>query len=233
MTKVDAFPIPKVDECIDAVVGSSIFSTLDLLSGYHQVPVCERDIPKTAFSTKYGHFEFLVTPFGMTNSGATFERVMELALKGLQWHTCIIYIDDVIIFAKSYDEHIDRLKSVLERFRHANLKLKAKKCELVKSEVTFLGYKVNEHGIRPDPNNVAKVLQWPIPSNVTEVRQFLGLASYYRKHVRNFSSIAKPLNDLTKNESPLVWTDACQSAFNGVLTGPDVMALLWHDGYFT
>ena len=228
VTKPDAFPVPKVDECIDAVSGSKIFSTLDLTCGYFQVPVRKQDIPKTAFVSKHGLYEFTSTPFGMINSGATFQRVMELALKGLQWHICIIYIDDCIIFSATLDEHIQRLKMVLQRFREANLKLKPQKCELLKREVTFLGFRVTSDGARPDPNNVSKVLQWPVPCNVTEVKQFLGLCSYYRKHVKNFSIIAKPLFDLTKKDSTLLWTDDCQIAFNslkGALTSKDVMAL--------
>ena len=148
-------------------------------------------------------------PFGMTNSGATFQRVMELALKGLQWQTCIIYIDDCIVFGSTVDDHINRLSEVLNRFRQANLKLKPKKCELLKDEVTFLGYRVSAKGVKPDPCNVSKVLQWKVPENVTEVKQFLGLCSYYRKHVKHFSTIATPLFDLTKTDSSLKWTNEC------------------------
>ena len=229
VTKPDAFPVPKVDECIDAVSGSKIFSTLDLTSGYFQVPVKEEDIPKTAFISKHGLYEFTSTLFGMINSGATFQRVMELALKGLQWHICIIYIDDCIIFSTTFDEHIERLKLVFQRLREANLKLKPKKCEILKGEVTFLGFRVtSQGGVKPDPNNVSKVLQWPVPGNDTEVKQFLGLCSYYRKHVKNFSIIAKPLFDLTKKDSKLVWTEECQLSFNtlkGALTSKEIMAL--------
>ena len=229
VTKPDAFPVPKADECIDAVSGAKIFSTIDLTSGYFQVPVKREDIPKTAFTSKHGLYEFTSTPFGMINSGATFQRVMELALKGLQWHICIIYIDDCIIFSTTFEEHLERLKLVFQRFREANLKLKPKKCELLKKEVTFLGFRVSgEGGVRPDPNNVSKVLQWPVPANVTEVKQFLGLCSYYRKHVKNFSMIAKPLFDLTKKDSKLVWTDDSQISFNqlkAALTSNEIMAL--------
>ena len=209
VTKPDAFPVPKVDECIDAISGSTIFSTVDLTCGYFQVPVREQDIPKTAFVSRHGLYEFTSTPFGMINSGATFQRVMELAMKGLNWQICIIYIDDCIIFSSTFDEHIKRLWLVFQRFREANLKLKPKKCELLKSEVTFLGFRITDEGARPDPNNVAKVLQWPVPANVTEVKQFLGLCSYYRKHVKQLSIIAKPLFDLTKKDSKLVWTSNC------------------------
>ena len=228
VTKPDAFPVPKVDECIDAISGSKIFSTVDLTCGYFQVPVRSQDIPKTAFVSRHGLYEFTSTPFGMINSGATFQRVMELAMKGLNWQICIIYIDDCIIFSSTFDEHIERLRLVFQRFRQANLKLKAKKCELLRNTVTFLGFKVTENGACPDPNNVAKVLQWPVPANVTEVKQFLGLCSYYRKHVKQFSIIAKPLFDLTKKDSKLVWNNECQCAFDTLkkaLTSNQVMAL--------
>ena len=235
VTKVDAFPIPKVDDCIDSISGAKLFSTLDLTSGYFQIPLKEEDIPKSAFTSKYGLYEFKSLPFGMVNSGATFERVMELALKGLQWQTCIIYIDDCIVFGQTFDDHMIRLKEVLDRFRQANLKLKPKKCELIKTEVTFLGHRVTEHGIKPDPSNVSKVLAWKTPENVTEVKQFLGLCGYYRKYVKNFSSKAQPLYDLTKNDSTLKWNDKCEVAFNtlkGALTNPDFIALPTHDGEF-
>ena len=228
VTKPDAFPVPKVDECVDAISGSTIFSTVGLTCGYFQVPVREQDIPKTAFISRHGLYEFTSTPFGMINSGATFQRVMELAMKGLNWQICIIYIDDCIIFSSTFDEHIERLRLVFQRFREANLKLKPKKCELLKSEVTFLGFRITGEGARPDPNNVAKVLQWPVPANVTEVKQFLGLCSYYRKHVKQLSIIAKPLFDLTKKDSKLVWTSDCKCAFDALktaLTSNQVMAL--------
>ena len=164
----------------------------------------------------------------MIDSGATFQRVMELAMKGLNWQICIIYIDDCIFFSSTFDEHIERLRLVFQRFHMASLKLKPKKCELLRSSVTFLGFKITDKGACPDPNNVAKVLQWPVPANVTEVKQVLGLCSYYRKHVKQFSIIAKPLFDLTKKDSKLVWNSDCQHAFDSLktaLTSNQVMTL--------
>ena len=228
VTRPDAFPVPKVDECIDAISGSKLFSTVDLTCGYLQVPVREQDVSKTAFVSRHGLYEFTSTPFGMINSGATFQRVMELAMKGLNWQICIIYIDDCIIFSSTFDDHIERLRLVFQRFRMASLKLKPKKCELLRSSVTFLGFKITDKGACPDPNNVAKVSQWPVPANVTEVKQFLGLCAYYRKHVKQFSIIAKPLFDLTKKDSKLVWNKNCQHAFDSLktaLTSNQVMAL--------
>ena len=137
VTKVDAFPLPKVDECIDSLSGAKLFSTLDLTSGYFQIPLKESDIPKSAFISKHGLFEFTSLPFGMVNSGATFKRIMELAFKGLQWQICLIYIDNCIVFGDTFEKHIGRLRQVLDRFRQANLKLKPKKCELIKKEVNI------------------------------------------------------------------------------------------------
>ena len=235
LCKVDTFPIPKVDDCLDSLSGAKIFSTVDMTSGYFQVPVKESDIPKTAFTTKHGLFEFTSMPQGLTNSSATFQRVMQLALSGLQWNICIIYIDDCIVFSSNFKEHIHRLELVLERFRQSHLKLKSVKCNIFASEVTFLGFRVSEEGVLPDPINVAKILQWKEPQNVTEVKQFLGCCSYYRKFIRGYSKVAKPLFDLTKNTSSLLWNDVCQKAFNslkGSLSGPDLMSLRRDHGKF-
>ena len=133
VTRPDAFPVPKVDECIDAISGSKLFSTVDLTCGYLQIPVQEQDVLKTAFVSWHGLYEFTSTPFGMINSGATFQRVMELAMKGLNWQICIIFIDNCIIFSSTFDEHIEMLRLVFQRLRMASLKLKPKKCELLRS----------------------------------------------------------------------------------------------------
>lgn len=227
VTIKDAYPIPTTQECLDAMAGSVYFSTLDMTSGYNQIPVKESDIPKTAFVTKHGLFEYKAMSFGLTNAPATFQRVMELALKGLQWTTCLIYLDDVIIFGSSFREHIVRLRQVLDRVRKAGLKLKPEKCALLQREVPFLGHIVSGAGVRPNPDNVAKIMDWPEPTSVTEVRQFLGLCSYYRRFIRNFSVVAKPLTNLTCKDSPLVWDSKCQTAFDELkscLTGPEIMA---------
>ena len=236
VTRKDAFPLPKVQECLDALSGSAIFTTLDLTSGYHQVSIKESDIPKTAFvSARKGLFEFVSAPFGLCNMPATFQRVMELALRGLQWTTCLIYLDDVIIMGRNFSEHLFRFEQVLERIKEANFKLKSEKCHLFQKEVTFLGHVVSEKGVKPDPRNIEKSLKWRVPQNVSEVKQFLGLCSYYRRFIRNFSMIAKPLNDLTRKESKLKWTDNCQTAFDELrahLIGPDIMAYPVDDGNY-
>ena len=223
----DAYPLPRTQDCIDAVAGSMFFSTLDMTSGYNQVPIREEDIPKTAFVSHHGFWEWTTMPFGLTNGPATFQRLMELALTGLQWTSCLIYLDDVIIFGKTFEDHLQRLDAVLDRVRIANLKLKVEKCVLFEEEVEFLGHVVNRDGVKPNPNNTAKIAQWKIPETVTQVRQFLGLCSYYRRFVKGFATIAKPLTELTQKNATLVWTEDCQKAFDNLkqqLLGKNITA---------
>ena len=192
-----------------------------------QIPVREEDIPKTAFVTRYGLFEFTTTPFGLTGASATFQRLMEIALSGLQWSACLIYLDDVIIFSQTFDKHLERIRLVLDRIAEAGLKLKPRMCHLFAKEVTFLGHKLSSHGVLPNPDNVQKLLDWPVPRTVTEVRGFLGLGNYYRRFVRNFSQTAQPLINRTKKGNDFHWSPACQEAFNELkrtLCSPEVMA---------
>jgi len=235
VTVKDAYPLPTTQECLDTIAGAKYFTSLDMTSGYNQIPVSKKDIPKTAFVTRHGLYEFNVMSFGLTNAPATFQRVMELALRGLQWSTCLVYLDDVLIFGSTFDEHLQRLKQVLERIRAANLKLKPEKCSLMQAEVPFLGHIVSKDGVQPNPENISKVMQWPEPTNVTEVRQFLGLCSYYRRFIKDFAVVAKPLTKLTCKDSPLIWTEECQSAFDELkskLVGPDIMAFPRDDAQF-
>ena len=217
------------------MAGSAIFSTLDMTSGYYEVPIHEPDNPKTAFATQPGLWEFVTMPFGLTNVPAMFQRLMELAMRGLQWTSCLIYLDDIIIFGRTFQEHAERLRQVLCRIRQTNLKLKPEKCELFQDQVRFLGHIVSSEGVQPDPSNTAKVTNWAPPKTVTEVRQFLGLCSYYRRFVKNFSIIANPLSKLTAKDSELVWTSECQDAFEQLkakLTGADVMSFPRDEGTY-
>ena len=223
----DAFPIPRIQDCLDAVSGATLFSTLDLTSGYHQVPVREEDIPKTAFICKYGLFESPVVPFGVTGAPALFQRVMELAMSGLQWSTVLIYLDDLVIWGRDFQEHLSKLRLVLDQIKAANLKLKPQKCHLCKPSVEFLGHIVCGKGISPNAMNVAKVQQWPVPRTVKEVRQFLGLASYYRRFIPQFAKVANPLTNLTRKETSFKWDLDCQEAFEKLklaLTGSPIVA---------
>lgn len=145
-------------------------------------------------------------PMGLKGSAQTFQRTLQIILSGLQWQTCLIYLDDIIVFGSTFDEHLKRVKEVLDCIHQAGLKLKPKKCQFFQQEVTFLGHVVNKDGVKPNPENISKILEWPIPKNVTEIRQMLGMASYYRKFVKDFSAIARPLIHLTKKDVPFKWT---------------------------
>ena len=196
ITKKDAQPIPRIDDTLDSLSGACWFTTLDLASGYWQVQMEDSDKEKTAFATPFGLYQFRVMPFGLCNAPATFQRLMELVLRGLHWTTCLIYLDDIIIFSKSADEHLHHLQDVFERLRQAKIKIKPKKCQLFQQSVKYLGYVVSAQGIHTDPEKIAVVQNWPQPNNVKQLRQFLGFASYYRKFIHQFAQIATPLYQL-------------------------------------
>lgn len=214
VTVKDSYPLPRIDDTLDALVGARWFSTLDLKSGYHQVEMAPEDKPKTAFSFGQGLWQFNVMPFGLCNAPGCFERLMERVLDGLQWRTALVYIDDVIVFGGTFEEELERLEEVLQRLRKANLKLSPKKCSLFQHEVPFLGHVVSRDGVRTDPQKVAVVKKWPVPTNVAEVRSYLGLCTYYRRFVRDFASVAAPLHRLTRKGACFLWDEACQTAFD-------------------
>lgn len=171
--------------------------------------------------------EYQTMAFGLTNTPATFQRLTELALSGLQWTTCLIYLNDVIVFGHSFSEHKRLLSEVLIHIQRAGFKLKPSKCHLFKQEVTFLGHVVSSNWVRPDPGNISKITGWPVPTTVTEVRAFMGMGNYYHRFLKGFSQVVRPVVELTKCDHPFEWTDECQKAFNGLktrLTGAEVMA---------
>ena len=213
VTRKDAYPIPRIDDTLDTLSGSCWFSTLDMVSGYWQVEVDERDREKTAFCTPYGLYEFNVMPFGLCNGPATFQRLMDLVLAGLQMTHCLVYIDDVIVVGRTFEEHLCNLREVLSRVKEAGLKLKLSKCALLQDKVTYLGHEVSPSGVAPDPNKISQVASWPVPQSVKDVQKFWGLASYYRWFVRDFATIAKPLHRLTEKNSTFEWSVECQEAF--------------------
>ena len=235
VTTKDAYPLPRIEDCLDCLGNAKIFSTLDLQSGYWQIDIKEEDRSKTAFSTRSGHYEYVTMPFGLCNAPSTFERAMELIMKGLQWRTLILYLDDIIIMSTTFEEHIERLDEVLNRLGQAGLKLKPSKCHMFQSEVAYLGHVVSASGVKPDPEKVERVQSWPTPSSVTEVRSFLGLCSYYRRFIRGFSTIAAPLNKLLEKSTKFEWTENCQIAFDNlkcVLVSDHVMAYPDDHGLF-
>ena len=214
VTKKDAYPLPNINDCIDALSGSGWFSTLDLASGYWQVEMSEESKPLTAFVTHKGLYQFKVLPFGLTNAPAEFERIMEQVLRGLQWEKCLVYLDDIIIHGHDFQTALDNLKAVFDRIGAANLKLKPKKCNFFQKRVAFLGHVVTPDGVACDPAKTEAVSNWLTPQTVTEVRSFLGLASYYRRFINGFATTASPLTALTEKGRFFDWSKDCSNAFS-------------------
>ena len=227
VTHKDAFPLPRIDATLDTLANVKYFSSLDLASGYWQVEVQEDDKQKTAFSTCKGHFEFQVMPFGLTNAPATFQRLMQCVLAGLTETQCLIYLDDILVFSKSFSEHLLRLENVLIALRKAGLKLKPSKCHFAQKEVKFLGHIISHAGVSPDPAKIEAVSTYPVPQNVQQLRRFMGLSNYYRRFIANYSKIAGPLNKLLSKSSSFIWSKECQLAFDNLkhhLTIPPILA---------
>lgn len=225
-------PLPRIDECLERLSGAKYFSQLDLTSGYHQIRIREEDVCKTAFVTRYGSYEWKVLPFGLSNSPSVFQKMMNSVLYGYIDKFVQLYLDDVLIYSKTAEEHLNHIKLVLERFRKNKLYINPSKSNFNRSEVDFLGMRVSSKGILPSCEKVKAVQDWPQPTNVQEIRQFVGLASHYRRFIRNFSSIAAPLTELTKGTGPkrreINWSNKCQEAFetlkNSLINAPVLQA---------
>ncbi|GJS32074.1 putative reverse transcriptase domain-containing protein [Tanacetum coccineum] len=207
------YPLPRIDDLFDQLQGAKYFSKIDLRSGYHQLRVREQDISKTAFRTRYGHYEFLVMPFGLTNAPAVFMDLMNRIFHEYLDKFVIVFIDDILVYSKSEEEHERHLRIVLEILRQKKLYAKFLKCEFWLQQVTFLGHIVSADGIIMDPSKVEAITKWPRPTTVTEVRSFLGLAGYYRRFVEGFSRLALPLTQLMRKGEKFVWTDERQESF--------------------
>ncbi len=222
VTVKNKHPLPRIDECLDRLQGSSYFTSLDLKSGYHQVRIHPNDVPKTAFNTRYGQYEFLVLPFGLTNAPPTFQSLMNSVLGDCLDKFALVYLDDILIYSNNEQEHKQHVKHVLGLLRKAKLIGNLKKCEFGKRELVFVGYKITSQGILPDPSKVNSIKNWPVLTNVQEVRSFIGLAQYYRRFMPNFAAIASPLTDLTRGTGPkkrsINWTKECQESFDKIKT---------------
>ena len=210
----DAYPLPQVSDLIDTLSGHHYFTTLDLASGYWQVPVEKSSQEKTTFVVPGGgHYEFLRLPFGLTNAVPTFQRLMATVLEGLRPSKCLVYIDDILIIGKTFEQHLNHLIEVLQAIRNAGLKLKPTKCSFAQHEVKFLGFVISSKGLAPDPDKVKAIRAYPQPKNLTELRRFMGMASYYRRFVSGFSDIAQPINKLLQKDSNFQWNTQCDRAF--------------------
>ena len=224
-TQKDAYSLPRIEQVLEHLDGSCIFSTLDLTSGYWQVEMVEACKPYTAFTVgPLGFYECETMPFGATNAPATFQRLMEDCLGDLNLNWCIVYLDDVIVFADSPEEHLKRLAAVFTKLRAAGLKLKPSKCTFFQKEIGYLGHVISEKGVSTDPVKIEAVVNWPVPTTVCDVRSFLGFVGYYRRFIKGFSSIARPLHDLTKGlesqskkvskRTKVAWGEKEQDAFD-------------------
>ena len=216
VTKKDAFPVPDIHDAFDSLRGARYFCTLDLFSGYWQVGLTERAKERSAFCTRRGLFHFTRLPFGMTGAPSTFCRLMSCVLTDLQWKICLAYLDDVIIYASTHEELIDRLRIVLERLHSVGLKVKPSKCCLMRDYIPFLGHMVTANGIEPQPDKLQALRDWATPRCLKEVRAFYGLASYYRRYVREFATLAETLTRLTKKGCKFYWDEETQNSFDAI-----------------
>ena len=209
----DRYPLPRIDDLLDRLGQAKHFTTLDLASGYHQISVKESDIPKIAFRMQRGQFEFIVMPFGVTNAPATFQRMMNDLFKEELDHFVLVYLDDILIFSKTLKEHIEHIRQALEKLRQARLFVRLHKCAFFQKRVEYLGFDVSPQGIQPSLDKVQTIVEWPQPKSVKDIRSFLGLASFYRRFIKNFSLKARPLTDLTRESVPWNWQAKEEKAF--------------------
>jgi hypothetical protein len=219
LTIKNSYPLPRADDLIDRLQGARYFSKIDLRTGYHQIRIAEDDVPKTAFRTRYGHYEFLVMPFGLTNAPATFQQEMNDTFRDQLGHFVVVFLDDILIYSRTLDEHSEHVRFVLQTLRDKHFYAKLSKCEFFKSSITYLGHLITDQGLQIDPSRIEKVKLWPVPRNVRELRSFLGFVSFLRKSVHHFSQLTTPFTDLLKGQKhkstkPISWNNQLQECFN-------------------
>src|ERR1700721_1888251 len=213
LTIKNNYPLPRIDDLFDRLQGVQWFSKIDFTSGYHQCRVYDKDIPKTAFSTRYGHFEFLVLPFGLCNAPATFQKLMHDIFWEVLDKFVIIYLDDIIVYSKTREEHLRHLKIVLNLIKTHKLYVNPKKCEFFVQEIEFLGHIISTNGISMDTRKIKAIVDWPVPQNRHDVMSFLGLANYYRKFIKDFSAIVTPISNLLTKKGIWNWNQEQDDAF--------------------
>lgn len=235
VTVKNKYPLPRIGELFDQLKGARIFSKIDLRSGYHQMKVRAEDIPKTTFHSRYGHYEFLVMPFGLTNAPAAFMDLMNRVFKPYLDQFVIVFIDDILVYSSSEEDHREHLGIVLETLRRERLYAKFSKCDFWMKKVAFLGHVISGDGVSVDPAKIEAIKNWHRPRSVFEIRSFLGLAGYYRQFVEGFSKIALPLTQLTQKNVKFVWDDKCERSFeelNKRLTTAPILTLPEGSGGF-
>ncbi|MDM1593471.1 reverse transcriptase family protein, partial [Escherichia coli] len=215
LTIKNKYPIPRIDELLDRLHGTEVFTQIDLKSGYYQIRIKEQDISKIAFNTRYGHYEFTVMPFGLTNAPATFNRLMqEIFSREYLDDFVLVFFDDILVYSKNVADHEMHVRKVLDILRAHKLFAKKSKCTFSVDRVEYLGFVVSKDGKSADPAKVQAVIDWLEPCSVKEVRGFLGLTGWYRIFIPRYAKIASPLTALLKKDQPFKWTPMCQSAFD-------------------
>jgi hypothetical protein len=208
------YPLPRIDVLFDQLVGAKVFSKIDLRSGYHQIKIRASDIPKTAFSTRYGLYEYLVMSFGLTNVPSYFMYLMNSVFMPELDKFVVVFIDDILVYSKNKEEHAGHLHVVLQRLQEHRLYAKLSKCDFWLMEIKFLGHTISQAGIAVDPDKVQEVMNWKPPTTVCQIQSCLGLADYYRRFIPDFSRIAKPMTELFKKGAKFVWGQKCEDAFH-------------------
>jgi len=204
----DAQPLPDITEILDQLGQSKYFTCLDMAMGYHQIELEPGEGPKTAFSTKQGHWEYLRLPFGLKTAPATFQKKMNSVLSGLTGTRCFVYLDDIVLYVRSLAEHDAKLRELLDRLRTYKLKLQPEKCQFLRKELTYLGHQITEAGVRPDPQTIATIERFPTPTNPRELKALCDMVSYYRRFIPSFSRIASPSYRLLKKDTKFEWAGA-------------------------
>ena len=228
ITVKNKYPLPRIEDLLDRVTGHKWFSGLDLASGYWQIRIRDEDVPKTAFRTPLGSFQWRVLPMGITNAPSTFQRVMNTVFRGLLNKAVLIYLDDLLVIGRTKEEHLANLQQVLQRLRDAKLYCRLQKCQFLQQEVEFLGFVVGKDGLKVDPKKVKAVVEWPTPTDAHQLRSFLGLSNYFRRFLIGYSKVVAPLTALFKKDTPWLWTPERASAFAAVkhmLTSAPVLQL--------
>ena len=205
----DRSPIPRIDDLLDRMAGASVFSSLDLASGYRQIKIATEDIPKSGFTTPFGHYEFEIMCFALRNAPATFQTVMNSIFSAQMHNFVVVYLDDILVFSKNAEEHE---REVLQVLRDNKLYAKLLKCDFNKSELLYLGHIVSREGLKVDPRKIEAITSWPQPKDVHELRCFLGLANYFRQFVQDYASRVAPLTVLLSVKRSFIWTDACTNS---------------------
>ena len=227
ITKQDAYPMPTVDSILGSLHGATVFSSLDLKSGYHQMALDDADKEKTAFACEEGLFQFTVLPFGVVNGPASFQRLMEVVLRGLIGRICYVYLDDIVIYSSSPSQHLNDLRQVLQRLRDSGLMVNRKKCVFGASSMKYLGHVISGDGLHTDPDKVDAIVQYPTPDSPKRLERFLGTVTWYSKFVPNLADIAAPLNRLRQKGIEWDWSDECEASFRqlkSILASEPVLA---------